>query len=193
VLTESELGFDRQVAAALGANFLSAERGMTDERSGPVSRIVDARGVDCNRAIRLVRWIAFRLAIRGCGPAALSSNWREPSHSLWIGGFQCQSLVNAAGLRRPRGRTARNRGRLPARTLWRVECEPNRPLSLSKRGMGFHVSGGKKKGGARHATYSESRAPRLRLYRPRKARNCWGLQVTPADVHNIVYVCTNVS
>ena len=39
---ESELGFDRQVAAALVADFLCAERGMTaaGRESGPVSRIV---------------------------------------------------------------------------------------------------------------------------------------------------------
>ena len=60
-------------------------------------------------------------------------------------------------------------------------CCGDRPLSLSKRGMGFHVSGGKQKGGPRHGTYQKAERGRLRLYRPRKAPQLLYLYVTQVE------------
>ena len=62
-----------------------------------------------------------------------------------------------------RGSRARRRASAPQHIFGKArpnECEPiaraDCSLSLSKRGMGFHVNGGKQKVGARHAMDSES-------------------------------------
>jgi hypothetical protein len=68
----------------------------------------------------------------------------------------------------------------------------NRPLSPSKRGMGFHVSGGKQKGGRDMQRIQKAERRRSRLYRPRKANELLYLQVTLAGASNIVYVLANV-
>ena len=105
---------------------------------------------------------AFPAASPKCPPAASAS---RPAMAMprreRIGG----AIANAGaeqGVERVR-RSTSSVNRL-------YECDPDRTLSLSKRGMGFHVSGRKaERRGRDMERILKAKRRRLRLYRPRKA------------------------
>jgi hypothetical protein len=123
---------------------------------GPASSLrgTSMSGLASARRIPPLEAPAFAVGRRRLAPASAPSP--SPSQVLREAcprpSCPSPSLVPNARQRPPQARRSRARRRASApQLIFRktnvCECEP-RPLSQSKRGMGFHVSGGKQKGGA---------------------------------------------